>query len=369
MTGPIEKSRIGGEFEFNPEAYLGRPRAAPDLRLPESSYLWTDLGRSALLIAADSILQRGGRPCVWLPAFACASVSQPFLQAGFGLEYYSGGDSLIDINISLPQVRTGDTLLFIHYFGHPNQGMLRVTRELHEAGVWIIEDCVQSSLAPLLGEYSDFAVTSYRKFLPVIDGAVLISKSPLNLPRMRLKLQPPDESFISARLAAKILRGANAAATDFLPLLDRTESSLEGKIVPRHTSWLSTWMLERLDLDAIIARRRANWARLSRRIADSSLPDHLQVIFNALSDNMVPLGFPVRVPNGLRNDLRRFLSEKGIYCPVHWPLAHLPLDQAFERERDLERSLLTLPVDQRMSFGDVDRLVTELAAFFKSLDS
>jgi hypothetical protein len=369
MTALTEKSRIGGEFEFIPAAYLVRPRAAPDLRLPASPYLWTDLGRSALFIAAASILQRGGRPRAWLPAFACASVSQPFLQAGFDLKYYAGGARLADDNISLPQIDTGDTLLFIHYFGHPNQGMLKATRELHAAGVWIIEDCVQASLAPLLGEYSDFAVTSYRKFLPVVDGAVLISKSPLNLPSMGLQLQAPDESFVSARLAAKILRGANAAATDFLPLLDRTEGSLERKIIPRHTSWLSTWMMERLDLDTVISRRRANWVRLSQRIADSGLSDHLQVVFKTLSDGIVPLGFPVRVTNGLRNDLRRFLSDKDMYCPVHWPLAHLPVDQAFERERDLERSLLTLPVDQRMTVGDVDRLVMELAVFFSCADS
>jgi hypothetical protein len=283
MTGLTEKSRIGGEFEFIPAAYLERPRAAPGLRLPESSHLWTDLGRSALFIAAASILQRGGRPCAWLPAFACASVSQPFLQAGFDLKYYDGGGSLADDNISLPQLDTGDTLLFIHYFGHPNHGMLNATRELHAAGMWIIEDCVQASLALLLGEYSDFAVTSYRKFLPVVDGAVLISRTPLNLPRMGLQLQPPDESFVSARLAAKILRGANAAASDFLPLLDRTEGWLEGKIVPRHTSWLSTWTMERIDLDAVIARRRANWLQLSRCIVDSGLSEHLRVVLDRKS--------------------------------------------------------------------------------------
>jgi hypothetical protein len=369
MTGLVEKSRIGGEFEFIPAEHLERAHTPPDLRLPKSSYLWTDLGRSALFIAAASILQRGGRPRAWLPAFACASVSQPFLQAGFDLRYYAGGASLDDDNISLPELRIGDTLLFIHYFGHPNRGMLKATRELHAAGVWIIEDCVQASLAPMLGEFSDFAVTSYRKFLPVVDGAVLISRSALNLPGMGLQLQPPDESFVSAKFVAKILRGANAAASDFLPLLGRTEDLLEGKIVPRHTSWLSSWIMERIDLDTVIVRRRANWVQLSRRIADSGLSDHVQVVFKALSDDSVPLGFPVRVINGLRNDLQRFLSEKEIYCPVHWPLGHLPADQAFERERDLEQSLLTLPVDQRMSVGDVDRLVMELVAFFSRVDS
>lgn len=365
MISPRNRSRIGGDFEITPALVLAKRGAAPSLRLPELPCLWTGLGRSALLIAAAAIRHRGGRPRVWLPAFACGSVSQPFLQAGFELKYYSGSTSLTGEESPLPQPDTGDTLLFIHYFGHPNKVMLKIAAELRAAGVWIIEDAVQASLAPGLVEHSDFAVTSYRKFLPVIDGAVLISRSPVDLLGIGLELSPPDETFVSGRLVAKILRGVNAAASDFLALLDRTEGSLEGTIVPRQTSWLSSWVMGQLDLDGVIARRRANWLTLSQRIADSSLAHHVHVVFNELEDDVVPLGFPVRVADGRRDDLRAYLREKDIFCAMHWPLDHLPANEAFERERGLERSLLTLPVDQRMSVEDVHRLVVELTGFFR----
>jgi dTDP-4-amino-4,6-dideoxygalactose transaminase len=364
MTCPPDTTRIGGEFEFIPASFLGRPSTPPNLRLPRSAFVWTDLGRSALLIAAASILQRGGRSRAWLPAFACASVAQPFVQAGFDIKYYASNVGSINGRISSLEPESGDTLLFIHYFGHQNKEMLQAARELHKAGVWIIEDCVQASFRPQLAECSDFAITSYRKILPVVDGALLLSRSPIDLSDLALKLRPPEEAFVSAKMMAKSLRGASAAAEDFLPVLERAEAWLDAEIVPRNRSWLSSWVMERLDLDDACVKRRANWLQMSQRIGECDLTGQVEAVFKSLADDVVPLGFPVRVSRGVRNELRRFLSDKDIYCPVHWPLDHLPLNEAFALARDLEQNLLTLPIDQRMSAEQVERLVKELVLFF-----
>lgn len=359
MTYPPDSLRIGGEFEFQPDEYTqpaSRPR--PRVTSADRECLWTDTGRAALLIAALLIRRRGGQRA-WVPAFSCEAVTQAFRQAGLEIKYYSCG---IGDEGELPQPAADDTLLFIHYFGHRNRQMAAAAEEFGAAGVVIVEDAVQGSLLQGLGECSDFAVTSYRKLLPVVDGAALVSKAPIDLPALDLRLAQPDEMFVSEKLIGKIMRGANADAREFLPLFERSEERLQERIVPRQMSWLSAWMMDRIDWPAAATRRRTNWSSLSAGIRNAGLDADACPVFHALHPDDVPLGFPIRVAGGRRDQLRRFLAERAIYCPIHWPLPHLS-GLAFSHERDLEASILTLPIDQRMSPAHVARLVEALVAF------
>jgi dTDP-4-amino-4,6-dideoxygalactose transaminase len=357
MIGQPNSLRIGGEFEFDPDAYKRSGSVEPIGRPANRACLWTDTGRSALLIAASAIQQRGGKRRAWVPAFSCEAISQALRQAGLEIQYYSAGLNG-EGERSVPEPDTGDILVFIHYFGHRNGSMAKAAEAFRKAGIWVVEDAVQGSLMRGLGDCGDFAVTSYRKVLPVVDGAALFSREPVDF-----RLAEPDESFVSARLIGKTMRGAQADAAEFLPLFQFSEDRLQHRIVPRRMSWLSTWMLERLDWSAAIARRRANWSSLSGGITQAAIGGLAQPVFDVLEHDDVPLGFPIRVTRGQRDRLRHFLAEREIYCPVHWPLAHLGGLDGFPRERELEASLLTLPIDQRMGPAHIERLVETLVSF------
>jgi hypothetical protein len=362
MIGPPSSLRIGGEFEFEPDAYKPSGSVDPIVTPASRACLWTDTGRSALLIAAATIRHLGGKRRVWVPAFSCESISQALRQAGLDIQYYSAGVTGENED-SLPQPGAGETLLFIHYFGHRNERMMRAAAGLRAAGIWVIEDAVQGSLMPGVGNCGDFAVTSYRKLLPVVDGAALFSSEPVDLSAIALALAQPDESFVSAKFIGKTLRGARADAEEFLPLFEFSEDRLEDLVVPRRMSWLSTWMMERLDWRAAARRRRTNWSSLFAGITDAGIGDLAQPVFRTLQHDDVPLGFPVLVSDGRRDGLRRFLAAKEIYCPVHWPLGHLEGLAGFPHERELEASLLTLPIDQRMAPEHIERLVNALVEF------
>ncbi len=364
MTCPPNSLRIGGEFEFSRADYAGRAGADPAAKFSGRNCLWTDTGRSALLIAASAIRRRGGKPRTWLPAYSCESITQPFRQAGFEIQYYSGASPFARKGDALPQPGAGETLLFIHYFGHRNRAMAQAAQDYRAAGVWVIEDSVQGGLMPGLGNSGDFEVTSYRKLLPVMDGAALLSRSAVDLREIDLALEPPDETFVSARMLGKVLRGASTDAQDFLPLFEHSENRLLDRVIPRRMSWLSAWMMERLDWEAASTRRRANWLELSQRLAAAGLTDRLRPAFDSLREDEAPLGLPVAVAGAKRDGLRRFLADREIFCPVHWPLEHLPGGDAFLQERNLASSVLTLPVDQRMSSAHVGRLVEALNSYF-----
>jgi dTDP-4-amino-4,6-dideoxygalactose transaminase len=366
MTLPPKRMRAGGELVISAAQYAdkGQQRLGLAARFSQENGIWTDTGRSALLLAAHAIRARGGRSRVWIPAFSCASVSQAWRQAGFTIQYYEAGRDLgRQEESSLPRPEPGETFLFIHYFGHHNTWMAGLADKLRAEGVWIVEDSVQGSLMPAAQAHGDFACTSYRKVLPVVDGAALFCREPVDLEALGVVLQPPDESFISARMLGKLLRGADSEASEFLPLLEYSEGLVDRHIVPRQMSWLSSWMLDRLDWTEAGSRRRANWARLAQKIAGGRVGEMARSIVPSLGDDDVPLGLPIAVLPEIRDQLREFLAANEIYCAIHWSLDHLPVDAEFGFERDLASKTLTLPIDQSMSFAQVDHVAERLAFF------
>ncbi|MEZ0317543.1 MAG: hypothetical protein ACAH10_11685 [Methylophilaceae bacterium] len=365
MTSLSEKLRLGGDFELGREVFQGPAQAKgyTNFLAPYSIYL--DTGRSALLVIAIAIKQMGGTGKVWLPAYGCESISQAFLQAGYQIEYYSVGIDLLGIPSAMPKAVLGDTVLFIHYFGHLNKMMLKHTPLYREEGVWVIEDFVQAGLmkAPLMS--GDFAITSYRKLLSSPDGAILASKIPIDNLTKAVDIAPSDEAFVSAKVVAKIIRANNGNAKDFLSLIESAEGSLSNSIVPRHMSWLSQWIVSRLDISFIAAKRRENWIALFAELQQLRLKGFITPLFGFLDEVEVPLGMPVKVMNGKRDALRDYLVQRNIFCPIHWDMSFLPNKKQFLVEVQLSSSLLTLPIDQRMTSEHIQHMMDSMMGFFR----
>jgi len=356
MICTADTRRIGGELEIELEFLLRTPgEREPALPLPYG--LWTDTGRSALLLAAKDILRSGGVPFVWLPAFCCESVGRTFQQAGFTPRYYSSFE-LHGERGAEPAPARGETVLIVHYFGHQNRLRVTAAERWRRDGVFVVEDAVQAGLSGGVGRIGHYAVTSFRKFLPQPDGALLGSYRPLDV-----ELASPDERFVTARLLGKLLRGVRAPAASFLPLLEEEELRYDaGPIVPRAASWLGRQLLLRSDLAAIAVRRRDNHQTLHRILTDRLAPG-LTPLLATLADDEVPLGLPVRVRAGGRDELRRQLAAHAVFCAVHWPLPHVPEDPACAADHRLASEILTLPIDQRMGAPHIERLVSLLEGF------
>ena len=90
-------------------------------------------------------------------------------------------------------------------------------------------------------------------------------------------------------------------------------------------------------------------------------PDWL--IFSALSSTDTPMFVPVLVPDGKRDALRQYLTDRNIYCPVHWPLSRLHAPD--ERLEKLLAGELSLVCDQRYTEQDIRRIAQAAADFLK----
>ena len=354
MTSSVESRRIGGEFELkcsDLEFDTAANAVLPSFGAPQET--WLDTGRSALAVIACHLAHTAAESTVWLPAYCCESIVAPFLRKSLRVRFYSVGERLdrIDADPS-----PGDTLLFIHYFGCRNRTALSRIEEFRAGSVCVIEDCVQAALTTGIGTYGDHALTSLRKLLPQPDGAMLASRETI-----AVDADTADEAFVSARVVGKLQRGAAARPEAFLPLFERSEASLADDL-PRTMSWISHQLLGRSDLPMIAARRVANFATLTRGLADIAPRIGIVPLLPRLDVGEVPLGFPVVVGGGRRDALRHYLARRAIFCPIHWDLAHLK-SAAFTEERTLSASMLTLPIDQRYDEYDMSIILDSLSNF------
>ena len=352
--------RLGGEFEISP-ALLAAPQFAASPTLPKPHALWLDTGRSALYLALLEIIRRGGKRRAWLPAYVCGSVVGACKALDFELHFYPVG-SRLDAPRFPDEIAKGDTFLYVHYFGHPNTAAWDWLQRVNSKGnFFVIEDCVQASLNADVGATGDYAITSYRKFLPQSDGALLGSNEPIES-----LLHEPDEAFISAKFLGKLLRHeADQNQEAFLALFGEAEDRLERGFLPRKMSWLSNYMMSRADIGIVSKKRRRNWHDLADHFkANPWMGKVMTPVFEHLGDGTVPLGFPVSIQGGKRDTLRRHLADRHIYCPVHWELPHLEDEATWREELGLSRAMLTLPIDQRLDASQLAYMVQSIKSFF-----
>lgn len=352
---------MGGELGLGVDIFL-KP-LVNDRFMPynKKHHVLVDTGRSALYLALLGIIQQGGAKEAWLPRYCCDSIVLPFYQLGFAIHYYSMGGNLRKPAMLPYRINKG-TFLFINYFGKKNGPIIKWLTEQsrYEDSFFIIEDNVQASLSTNLGQWGDFIINSYRKFLPQPDGALLAYDQPINF-----KLGQPDETFISAKLSAKLIRENRGSPESFLELLEQAENTIDYRVEPRAMSFLSRFIGARTDISEISGIRRRNWIYLQGLLASRKvLTGNITALFDELEDGEVPLGFPIKTNPEHRHRLRRFLSRHSIYCPVHWPLSVNNEESAFKDDLCLSRSILTLPLDQRINEADLDYLVDKLAFFY-----
>lgn len=256
---------MGGDFELKLDELLLGKNEFEDLDSKETNHIWLDTGRSAILVALQSILGRGGIPSAWLPRYCCQSVVQPFLQLGFKVNYYSMGVDLQTAKLPFA-INDGETVLFINYFGKKNDSFINQLKKnfpRSKYNYFILEDNVQSFFKENTRLNGDYRFSSLRKFTCLPDGALLESNVVLNE-----KLYAADESFISGKLLGKLFRGCNADVELFMPLLHDAEQNLDKKIVPRNMSLISRKLIKFLDLNSISRRRRQNWQLLLNELME-----------------------------------------------------------------------------------------------------
>ena len=359
---------IGGEFHLPLLQIFNRRLNQFDRFTPNSSqYFLTSSGRDSLRFIIK-ILALSADDEVLLPAYLPEYILNPFTEEHVKFTFYKiNKDLSVDIDdINKRITDKTKALLFIHYFGYP-QPITELQKLCREYSLSLIEDAVQSFLTRyegrFLGCFGDLSFTSFRKFLPVLDGSLLLvnnSSRSNNLRTCKYRhlslnyLYYIGLRYLAMNLKNLYLKTGLVPKPLFLRLFSSADGMLNKSTKPSSISHLSQCLLKRFDFDDIILKRRRNFQYL----LDNWNSNLLQCYFTELPDNVCPLGFPVLAKN--RDYVKHELIKRRIYPPVHWNLPSEINEEEFKASWEISRTILTIPIDQRYKIHDMDYILLQL---------
>lgn len=342
----MKRNEIGSEFWDVPT------KENRNCFFPKSTQ-WFLSGRSALQAIIKEL--KKNTCSVAMPSWCCDSMVKPFTEAGIDIYFYptywQKQDGFVKrINLDC------DVLFLMDYFGYTSQ----VSDLSSYAGV-IVRDVTQSIFSFPYSD-ADYYFGSLRKWCGMWTGGYAWTRDG----HILATGQSDDFGYVTLRKEAMQLKNAYISGyvdnngnkvTDklYLNIYNAAEESLENAgIAPAEKR--DVWMAQRLDVEFIKSRRRANAKILRAAFSDC-------LIFSDLKDTDCPMFVPIFVPDGKRDRLRQYLINNDIYCPIHWPISKY--HRLNEKERCLYTNELSLVCDQRYTEEDMYRIVGTIEKFWK----
>ena len=309
---------------------------------PESTH-WYLSGRNALQAIIQEI---SDAKSVSLPSWCCDSMIKPFADTGFEIHFYPVffNDHLIqETNYS------SDILFMMDYFGYST-----ISPDLTNYDRIIIRDMTHSIFSATYSD-ADYYFGSLRKWCGMWTGGFAWTNKACRLQHGVAR----NATYISLRARAMLQKaeiiGGIRKEKDYLAIYSTAEEMLENaEIAPADDR--DIMLAHQLDIDGMKKKRRAN-----AKVIRSSFPDWL--IFPDMKETDCPMFVPVFVPDGKRDDLRKYLIQHEIYCPVHWPVSRY--HRLDGRTEAMYKNELSIVCDQRYTVNDMDRIVETINAFWK----
>ncbi len=334
----VIRDEIGGDF-------CTVPTAATENGCFPGDTCWFGSGRSALACVIDQIQKQYEVRSVAMPAWCCDSMIKPFVDAGMEVRFYPvypEGGRLVQ---RPDEAATCDMLFLMDYFGY------RGGSEAPDVPGIRVRDLTHSVFSGAYGD-AQYYFGSLRKWAGFHTGGFAWGLEHADLPE--------DAAYIALRQQAmerkdQYLSGA-VEDKQHLQIFREAEELLE-----RHeicgASQRDMVLARQMDVAQIKRRRRENAAILLEAFSQIA-------VFSELGDEDCPLFVPILVPDGKRDELRQYLIENRIYCPVHWPLTvyHAP----DEKSAVLYSRSLSLVCDQRYSTQDMLRIAETVARFWRA---
>lgn len=315
----ISKTPIGGYFEF-------------ELQNKSKHYhnaLHLNSGRSCLAHA----LLRAKAKKIYIPYYICNSVLEPFLYHGIDYEYYR-----IDSNFEIAEavhLRDGEKILYVNYYGLKEKYIKYL---IGKYGYSLIIDNTQGFFMKSAENIDTFY--SARKFFGVPDGAYLYPSDGMAKPEI---IRNPSSLDKCAHLIGRMADGPREHYKEYL--INEESFKYDGV---KGMSVLSERILTSIDYDCVMARRQKNYMHIHDALRDYN---NLHIDDSKLAG---PMCYPLLVCN---DNLRELLIEEQVFVPQYWKeVLECDLD-ADSPEFKFAKYLLPLPIDQRYSLTDMDRII------------
>jgi hypothetical protein len=269
---------------------------------------------------------------VYVPFYTCNGLLESFEAANTKYRFYEI-DHLLE-PVHLPDLEKDEYFLYINYFDVKRQYVQTLSAKYADK---LIVDCTQAFF--MKGNGRSWFFNSCRKFFGVPDGSYLYVPRQVNIEPVREK----NENYTVTHL----LRRFNDHAEEGYPAFLENETLCGVEITGM--SMLTEYLLSRVNYDAVIRQRLANY-------------DYLDTFFKEYhlyppgpADNCVPMVYPVLFHK--KKVDREFLYRHKLFVPAFWTDVQERNIKGFETDKLIATHLLPLPIDHRYAREDMDRLV------------
>lgn len=354
-------SEIGSEFWENP-CYEDGQENPIVFNEQKRGFL---CGRTALdHIIRDAKEEYGIRSSL-LPSYCCHTMIEPFLRNGIAVRFYSVVATENGLTCILPEPKEQEVLYLMYYFGFKS-GIETEKGGINEWDLIILDEthsCFRKGMPEPLNDNVKYRYISYRKWTD-IRGFAMAEKV-----RSNFLLPPPgkqNKDYAQLKEQACLekknyIDKEQGNKAEFLQKYQEAENLLEEQYVDFAALEEGIWAYKKLDIEKVREKRRENVAYLIENLQRNN---KVQLLFPKLKKEDCPLFMPILVKDGKRDMLRRYLIEKAIYCPTHWPLSEYHQLQS-DDERLLYNDELSLVCDQRYGLEEMERIVDSINSFFK----
>ena len=265
---------------------------------------------------------------VYLPYFLCDSVSEVCVRENICYEYYHINSDFTPIFNE--KLSNNEYLYIVNYYGQLTNEQILSYQQMHQN---IILDNVQAFFQkPLSGIDT---IYSCRKFFGVPDGAYLSTDTKINY-ELAVDVSKDRMKHILGRYEGK-------SASDYYDDFKENDHSFIG-LPLMYMSKLTHNILGAIDYEKVIEKRNENY-----RVLSNGLDKINELKF---VKPYAPFVYPFYCENGMF--LRKKLAEKKIFIPTLWPNI-LDFDSC-ELEKDYALNILPIPVDQRYSVNEMEKI-------------
>lgn len=252
----------------------------------------------------------------------------------------------------------------MNYYGFTKSEMKSEIEYFKNIGSIVIED-ITHSLLNINNSNADYGVASIRKWMAIPSGAIAINFNDEFI-KFNIKLLKNAE-YINIRLKAMKLKdkymktGNEKLKPIFLEKYDYTNELLKNEYKGFEIDDISMEILNNICLNDIKEKRKINVEYIYNNLKETK---DLRFVYLYINDDSCPLFVPVRVNKDKRDNLRRYLISKKIYCPVHWN--YYPDRYNSKDLNDINQTVLSLVCDQRYGEKEMEymvRIINEYMTF------
>lgn len=339
----MKEKFIGGEYFFSPFIFFKKRKIVYkqyfNKRFPDKYYILTQGGYFSILLILKFIFNnKDGK--ILLPSYLCPTIIDAVKKSNINYGLYRVTKELkIDTEYLINAIdKNVKAVLIIKYFGFDidkeTKGTLKKIKALN---IYVIEDIVQSffSKHKTIGDYS---FNSFRKYLP-LDGSVILFNRPNNYKSANNYLT----KYSKYKRIGQLLRFLHFNTlfnfeNRALHFLNIGEKYYHNQSI-KDMSNFDKFLFSRQNINRLEEKHKNNFNYLLSQLRDIA-------IYKSLPEDVVPLGFPILINN--RDEIRKELIKKNIFCPIHWNLPNNREFTDFPESYNLSKRILTIPINENV---------------------